>query len=126
MLGAAHGQQGHDVASSKATPNGSRIVAAIPEHTVWSLSRSAPCALQRGNRIDQRQGLLRVVPIRAGQTHGERHASPVANQMALAPALGPIGRVRTGLITAMHRADGTTVHDRSRPINLIVSSEPIQ
>jgi hypothetical protein len=26
----------------------------------------------------------------------------------------------------MHRADGTTVHDRSRPINLIVSSEPIQ
>jgi len=64
MLGAAHGQQGHDVASSKATPNGSRIVAAIPEHTVWSLSRSAPCALQRGNRIDQRQGFLRVVPIR--------------------------------------------------------------
>jgi len=25
-----------------------------------------------------------------------------------------------------HGADGTTVHDRSRPINLIVSSEPIQ
>jgi len=48
---------------------------------------------------------LRVVSIRAGQTNGERHASPVANQMALAPALGPIGRVRTGLITAMHRAD---------------------
>ena len=107
MLGAAHGQQGHDVASSKATPNGSRIVAAIPEHTVWSLPRSAPCALQRGNRIDQRQGFLRVVPIRAGQTHGERHASPVANQMALTPALGPISRVRTGLVTAMHRADRT-------------------
>ena len=69
---------------------------------------------------------MRVVPIRAGQTHGERHASPVANQMTLAPALGPIGRVRTSLVTAMHRADGTTVHDRSRPINLIVSSEPIQ
>ena len=26
----------------------------------------------------------------------------------------------------MHRADGTAVHDRSRPINLILSSEPIQ
>ena len=26
----------------------------------------------------------------------------------------------------MHRADGTTVDDRSRPVNLIVSSEPIQ
>src|SRR4030095_11751648 len=49
------------------------------------------------------------VPIRAGQTHGERHASPVANQMALTPALGPIGRVRTSLVIPMHRADGTTV-----------------
>jgi hypothetical protein len=48
MLGAAHGQQGHDVASSKATPNGSRIVAAIPEHTVRPLPRSPACALQPG------------------------------------------------------------------------------
>jgi hypothetical protein len=46
--------------------------------------------------------------------------------MTLAPALGPIGRVRTSLVTTMHGAGGTTVHDRSRPINLIVSSEPIQ
>jgi hypothetical protein len=71
-------------------------------------------------------GILRGVPIRAGETYGERHASPVANEMTLAPALAPIGRVRTSLVTAMHGADGTTVHDRSRPINLIVSSEPIQ
>ena len=108
------------------TANRRRVVAAIPEHTVRSLPRSPAVAVQRGNRIHQRQGFLRVVPIRAGQTHGERHASPVANQMTLAPALGPIGRVRTSLVTAMHGADGTTVHDRSRPINLIVSSEPIQ
>src|SRR5436853_4894658 len=46
--------------------------------------------------------------------------------MALAPALGPIGRVRTSLVTAVHCADGTTVRHRSRPIDLIVSSEPIQ
>ena len=126
VLGATHGEQRHDMPRPQTTPNGGRVVAAIPEHTVRPLSRSPPFAVQRGNRIDQRQGFLRVVPIRAGQTHGERHASPVANQMALAPALGPIGRVRTSLVTAMHRADGTTVHDRSRPINLIVSSEPIQ
>jgi len=98
---------------SQPTPNGGRVEAAIPEHTVGPLSRSPPFAVQRGNRIDQRQGFLRIVPIRAGQTHGERHASPVANQMALAPALGPIGGIRTGLITAIHRADGTTIHDRS-------------
>ena len=112
--------------SSKTPPNGDRVVAAIPQHTVWPLSRSSPFAVQWGNRIDQRQGFLRVVPIRAGQTHGVRHASPVANQMTLAAALGPIGRVRTGLVPTMHLADGTTVNDRTRPINLVVAREPIQ
>ena len=126
MLCAAHGQQGHNMTRPQTAPNGSCVVAAIPEHTVRPLPRSAPYAMQRRNRIDQRQGFLRVVAIRAGQTHGERHASTVANQMALAPALSPIGGVRTCLVAAMHRPDGTTVHDRSRPINLIVSSEPIQ
>ena len=69
---------------------------------------------------------MRVVPIRAGQTNGERHASPVANQMALAPALGPIGGIWPGPVTPAHHADGTAVHDRSRPINLVIASEPIQ
>jgi hypothetical protein len=40
---------------------------------------------------------LRVVPIRAGEAHRERHASPVTDQMAFAPALGPVGGIRTGL-----------------------------
>ena len=116
VLGAAHGQQGHDVASSKATPNGSRVVAAIPEHTVWPLPRSAPFAVQRGNCIDQRQGFLRVVPICAGQTHGERHASSVADQMALAPALGPIGGIRpvwSPPCTARMEQLSTTARDQS-------------
>ena len=82
--------------------------------------------MKRGNRIHQRQGFLRVVPIRAGQSNRERYALPVADQMALAPALGPIGGIRTSMVTTMHRADGAAVHDRSRPINLILSSEPIQ
>ena len=56
----------------------------------------------------------------------ERHALPVADQMALAPALGPIGGIRTGLVTPVHPADATTVHDRPRPINLVVPREPIQ
>jgi hypothetical protein len=99
-----------------------------------SVSRASRCSSARRlvtiNAVAftdvQRQGLLRVAPIRAGQTHGERHASPVANQMALAPPLRPIGGIRTSMVTTMHRADGTAVHDRSRPINLILSSEPIQ
>jgi hypothetical protein len=82
--------------------------------------------MQRGNRIHQRQGFLRVVPVRAGQAHCERYAAPVTNQMALAPPLGPIGGIRTGLVTAVHRADATTVHDRARPIDLVIAREPIQ
>jgi hypothetical protein len=50
MLGAAHGQQGHDVASPETAPNGGRIVAAIPEHTVRPLPRSPRCAVQRSSR----------------------------------------------------------------------------
>jgi hypothetical protein len=46
--------------------------------------------------------------------------------MTFAPALGPIGGIRTDLVTAVDRADGTTVHDRARPINLVVAREPIQ
>ena len=33
MLCAAHGQQGHDVTRPQTAPNGSRVLAAIPEHT---------------------------------------------------------------------------------------------
>lgn len=107
-------------------PNRRRVVAAIPEHAVGPLPRPPACAVQRGNRIHQRQGFLRVVPVRAGQANRERHAPPVADQMALAPALGPVGGIRTGLVTAVHRADGTTVHDRPRPIDPVVTREPIE
>src|SRR5262249_6816871 len=54
MLGAAHGQQGHDMTSPETAPNGGCVVAAISEHTVRPLPWSAPFAVQRGNRIHQR------------------------------------------------------------------------
>ena len=88
--------------------------------------RSPPFTVQRGNRIHQGQSFLRVVPVRAGQANREWHAAPVADQMALAPALGPVGGIRPSLVTAVHRADGTTVHDRPRPINPVVARKPIQ
>ena len=46
--------------------------------------------------------------------------------MALAPALGPIGRIRTGLIAAVDGADRPAVHDGPRPIDPVVTREPIQ
>ena len=61
-----------------------------------------------------------------GQTNGEWYATPVANQMALAPALGTIGRIGTCLLSAMHRAHRATIDHRPRPINPIVPSQPIE
>jgi hypothetical protein len=51
------------------TANRPRVVATIPKHTVRPLPRSPALGVQRGNRIHQRQGFLRVVPVRAGQTN---------------------------------------------------------
>ena len=48
MLGAAHGQQGHDVTSPETAPYGRRVVAAIAEHTVRPLPRSSSFAMQWG------------------------------------------------------------------------------
>jgi hypothetical protein len=58
MLGASPGQRGHDVTRPETAPNGGCVVAAIPEHTVRSLPRASPFAVQRGNPIHQRQGFL--------------------------------------------------------------------
>ena len=103
-----------------------RVVAAITEHAGWTTARSASFALQWGNRIDQGQGFLRVVPIRAGQAHGERDALSITDQMPFASTLGAVGRIGTRLRAAMHRAHRATIDHRPRPIDLILSSEPIQ
>jgi hypothetical protein len=40
MLGAAHGQQGHDMPCPQPTPNRGRVVPTIPEHTVRAVPGS--------------------------------------------------------------------------------------
>lgn len=111
MLAAAHCKPRHDMSRSQPAPKGGRVVAAIPEHAVRSLPGSPACAAQRGNRIHEHQRFLRVVPVRAGQTNRKRHAPPLADQVTLTVALGPIRGIRPGLVTPVHSADGTTVHD---------------
>ena len=116
MRRAAHSQHRHDVASPEAAPNGGRIAAAIPEHTIRPLPWSPACAVHRGNRIHQRQSFLRVVPIRAGQTHRERHTAPVADQMPLPPRLARsagFGPVRSPPYAARIEQLSTTARDQS-------------
>ena len=85
---AAHGQQRENVARPQTVPNRLGIVAAVAKYRVRPPPRSPSCALEWRNRIHQRQGFLRVVPVRARQANGQRYAACVANQMTLAPALG--------------------------------------
>jgi hypothetical protein len=80
----------------------------------------------KDSTIHQRKGFLRVVPVRAGHANCQRHAPSIADQVTLTPAFGPIRGIRPGPVTPVHGADGTTVHDRPRSINLVVASEPIQ
>jgi hypothetical protein len=124
--GATHGEPRYDMPRPQPTPNRRRVVATIPKHAVRPLPRSPAFAAQRGNRIHQRQGFLRVIPVRAGQTNRERHAATVANQMTLAPALGSIGRIGTGLLAGIHRTHGATIDHCLRPINSAVARQPIE
>ena len=109
--GAAHGQWRQNVPRAQAVPDGGRVIAAVAEHTGRPAARAAAVALQRRNRIHQRQGFLRVVPVGAGEAHRERDALSITDQMPFAPSLGAVGRIRTCLRSATYSAHGTTVHD---------------
>jgi hypothetical protein len=62
-------------------------------HRVGTPPRPAAFALEQWNRINQWQGFLRVIPVRAGEADGEGYALPVADQMTLAPPLGSVGGI---------------------------------
>jgi hypothetical protein len=112
VRGAAHGQQRHDV-TPEAAPNAGRVVAAIPDHRVRPLPRSHACALQRGNRIHQRQGFLRVVPVRAGldERQEARPARRKSNDACSRASLGRWDWVRSDC----HHAPRARSSYRRRP-----------
>jgi hypothetical protein len=73
-------------------------------------------AVQRGNRIHQRQGFLRVVPVRAGQAHRERHARPWHIRWRLLPRFARsvgFGPVWSPPHTARTEQLSTTARDQS-------------
>jgi hypothetical protein len=58
VLGAAHREQGQNVARAQTVPDGRRVIAAVAEHADRPPARSAAFGLQGWNGIDQRQGFL--------------------------------------------------------------------
>lgn len=89
---AAHGQQGHDVTRAQAVPNGRGVIATIADHAHRPAPGSAAFAFQRRNRIDQREGFLRVVPIGTGQADRQRDALCITDQMLTNHVSGTLAR----------------------------------
>ena len=54
-------------------------------------------SLQAWDSVNQFEGVLRVVTVGCGQLNGERNPATVADQMALAAKLGPVGGIRSRL-----------------------------
>src|SRR4030095_4782029 len=101
-------------------------MAAVAEQAARPPLRSTASALQERKRIDQGEGLLRVISICAGQADREWDALPITDQMPLAPALGANGGIRTCPRAATRGPHRATVNDRSRPINFAVARQPAQ
>ena len=80
------------------------------------MARSPSLSLQGWDSINQRECLLRVIAIGSGELDGEWNTLTVANQMALAAELGPVGWIGTRLRppkTARTELPSTTARDQS-------------
>jgi hypothetical protein len=78
------------------------FIRTVADHAVRTTPRSSSAALERRDRINERQRLSRIVPVGASQADG-RHR-PSGNQMTLAGSLGSIGRIGASLRSAIQRA----------------------
>jgi hypothetical protein len=126
VLGATHRQQRQNMTCAQAAPDRCRIIAAVAEHADRPAARSAVSTLQGRNGIDEGQGFLRVISIRAGQADRKWDALAITDQMAFAPAFGAIGGIRTCLRAATDGPHRATVNDGTRPINVAVARQPAQ
>jgi len=80
------------------------------------MARPSSLSLQRWDRINQCEGLLRVVTIGPGEVNGQRNSASVANQMTLAAELRSVGGIGTRLKppkTARTELPSTAARDQS-------------
>ncbi len=76
VLRAAHGQQRENVAGSQTETDDLRVIRAVAEHAVRTAPRSPSLALERRNRIDERQRFFRVMPVGPSQPDGDGMPRP--------------------------------------------------
>lgn len=73
------------------------VVAAIGEGRVGALTTSSPGAFDGRDGIDQRDGLLGIVDVRAGMRDGQRRPLAIAHNMPLRAIFTAIGGIGAGL-----------------------------
>ena len=92
------------------------MVGAVAQQVMRAQTRSSSLALERWDCIDYWQSLLRVVAVGSGQFNCEGNTATVADQMALAAQLGPVGGIRSRLQPpklARIELPSTTARDQS-------------
>jgi len=116
MLGVTHREQRHDAALTQTLPDCLRIITAVAQDAIRTVTWTPARSLQRYYGIDERERLLRVVTVGPGELECERNTLTVADQMTLAAELGPIGRIGTRLLppkTDRMELLSTTARDQS-------------
>src|SRR5688572_19711567 len=97
MLGLAAGDEGPDAALAQLAAVAVGVVAAVSDQALRSTSRAADAAGDRWHGLQQRQQLLDVVAVAAGQAPGEREAAGVDEEMLFGAGTAPVDRARAGL-----------------------------
>ena len=111
---ATHREPRDDMPRPRSAANRRRVLTAIPEHTVRPLPRSPPSAMQRGNPIHEREGFLRVVPVRASQANGTPRPSQIRwRLLPRLPRSVGFGPVWSPPQTARMEQLSTTARDQS-------------
>ncbi len=93
VFGAAPGDDRSDAALAKSAAMRVGIVATVGIDDLGLAKRSAACAANRRDSVDQRQQLRDIVAVRTGQDRGERGAVGVGDDLVLGTGSRAIGRV---------------------------------
>ena len=116
MFGVALREKRDDVPGTQTLADCLRIITSVAQHAVRTMAWSSSLSLQERDGVNQRESLLRIVTIGPGELNSQWNSAPVANQMALATELSPIGGIRTGPLppkTARTEQLSTTALDQS-------------
>jgi len=98
VLGIAFGNQGLDAPLSKRPANFRfRIVRLVAECFLRTATASTTRLFDRWDGVDQRDGLLRIMDVRAGVNHGQRRAISIGDQMSFRAVFPAIGGIRASL-----------------------------